>query len=399
MNYKFVRTKNLLTIKNSLYLTIFLLILLLVIGPIFLYKSYLNATAPIVGSVDFPQFYDMSNDFWNKKDIFELYRVDNSYWSPMWNHLIYIIFYPFTLFSLSVSKLLWFCLNITFLFLIIKQLKKYYFLSNNRTLILSILSITSTPFTNTLGNGQIGLFLLLCMIFYWYSKVKIKKIFLSIAYIKLSFAPFFLINSLLKKEIDLIYAILISMSAVIFYSLYINDFSFVQFINPLLVIYEVNKESITNFTGVGNIKTMFMMLALYKYYPFALIIFVIISLMSLFLIKKNNNFLFLTIITTSLLVFYHNFYDFVFLIPLAAFILKSDTPKIVVLINLPIILWFFYFVRFNQLILNNYFSAEIINIISCFLLFITFLSLNSINYIFFRNNFLNFKKIFLKKTK
>jgi hypothetical protein len=397
MNYKFVGIKNLLTIKNSLYLTIFLLILLLIIGPFFLYKSYLNATAPIVGSVDFPQFYHMSNDFWNKKDIFELYREDKSYWFPMWNHLIYIIFYPFTLFSLSVSKVLWFCFNIIFLFLIIRQLKKYYFLSYNRTLILSILSISSTPFTNTLGNGQLGLFLLLCIIFYWYSKIKIKKLFLSIAYIKLSFAPFFLINSLLKKETDLMYAILISVSAVIFYSLYINDFSFVQFINPLLVIYEVNKETITNFTGVGNIKTMFMMLGLYQYYSFALIIFVIASLMSIFLIKKNNDFLFLTIIMASLLAFYHNFYDFVFLIPLAAFILKSDTSKIIVSINLPVILWFFYLVRFNQLILNNYFSVELINLISCFLLFISFLSLNFTNYNFFRNNLLNFKKIFLKK--
>jgi hypothetical protein len=369
------RIKNLLIVRNNFYLTIFLIFLLLIIAPIFLYKSYLNATGAIRGSIDFPQFYQMTNDFWNKKDIFELYRADKSYWLPLWNHLIYIIFYPFTLFSLSVSKVLWFCSNIFFLFLIIKQLKKYYCLSVNRTLILSILSLSSTPFTNTLGNGQLGLFLLVCMIFYWYSKTKIKKLFLSIAYIKLSFAPFFLINSLLKKEIDLIYAMIISVSAVFFYCLYINDLSFTQFINPLLVIYEVNKETITNFTGVGNIKTMFMMLGLYKLYPFALILFVIISLTSIYLIKKNNDFLFLTIIISSLLVFYHNFYDFVFLIPLAAFILKSDIPKNIFIINFPIILWFFYFVRFNQLILNNYFSGEVINLISCLLLLFSFFSL------------------------
>jgi hypothetical protein len=92
-------------------------------------------------------------------------------------------------------------------------------------------------------------------------------------------------------------------------------------------------------------------------------------------IHLANDFLFLTIITASLLAFYHNFYDFVFLIPLAAFILKSDTSKIIVSINLPVILWFFYFVRFNQLILNDYFSSEIINLISCLLLLISFFSL------------------------
>jgi hypothetical protein len=367
MNYIFFIFKK---IKNSRYLTIFLLILLLIIGPIFLYKSYLNATAPIIGSVDFPQFYNLSKDFWNKKNIFELHDF-----APVWNHLLYIIFYPFTLFSLSISKVLWFYFNIIFLFLIIKQLKKYYFLSNNRTLILSILSLSSTPFTNTLGNGQLGLFLLLCMIFYWYSKTKIKKFFLSIAYIKLSFAPFFLINSLLKKEIDLIYAVAISASSVIFYCLYINDFSFIQFINPLLVIYKINSSSANPFAGIANIKTMFMSLGLYKFYTFALIFFFIISSTIIYLIKKNNNFLFLVIIISSLFAAYHNFYDFVFLIPLAAFILKSDTSKSIFLINFPIILWFFYFVRFNQIILKNYFSAEVIDVTSGLLLLLSFFSL------------------------
>ena len=55
--------------------------------------------------------------------------------------------------------------------------------------------VSSTPFTNTLGNGQIGVFLLMSLLFYWYSNSKIKGIYLSAAYIKFSFAPFFLINS------------------------------------------------------------------------------------------------------------------------------------------------------------------------------------------------------------
>ena len=48
----------------------------------------------------------------------------------------------------------------------------------NKSLILSIMIVSSTPFTNTLGNGQIGLFLLMSLVVYWYSNSKIKGIYL-----------------------------------------------------------------------------------------------------------------------------------------------------------------------------------------------------------------------------
>ena len=83
--------KKILEINNT-YLTIFLAFSLFLVSLLFLQKAFLNATAPVVGSVDFPQFYEMSKDFWNKKDIFKIFRQDDSYWFPMWNHLIYIIF-------------------------------------------------------------------------------------------------------------------------------------------------------------------------------------------------------------------------------------------------------------------------------------------------------------------
>ena len=57
-----------------------------------------------------------------------------------------------------------------------KVLKKAYDLDLNRSLILTILVVSSTPFTNTLGNGQLGSFLLMSLTIYWYSKSKFKVV-------------------------------------------------------------------------------------------------------------------------------------------------------------------------------------------------------------------------------
>jgi hypothetical protein len=366
--------KKILEINNT-YLTIFLAFSLFLVSLLFLQKAFLNATAPVVGSVDFPQFYEMSKDFWNKKDIFKIFRQDDSYWFPMWNHLIYIIFYPYTFFTLEVSKILWFCSNVIFTIIIIVILKKAYNLNINKSLILGILTVSSTPFTNTLGNGQLGLFLLVSLIFYWYSKSKIKRLFLSIAYI--------LLDSMFKKEVDLIYAMVISALAILFYGFYVSELNFVQLINPLLVIYEVNKESMNNFIGVGytfHLKTLFVKIGLYKYFVLGMILFGVINLINIFFIKKNNDVLFLIISISSLFVFYHNYYDFVFLIPLAGYLLKSNISKFIFIVNFPIVLWFFYFVRFNQLILKNYFSDDLISLFGSILLIASYLSLTIDNF-------------------
>ena len=238
--------------------------------------------------------------------------------------------------------------------------------------------VSSTPFTNTLGNGQIGLFLLMSLLFYWYSNSKIKGIFLSTAYIKFSFAPFFLMNSLFKKEIDLIFAIIVSILAVLFYGIYINDLRFIEFFNPLLSILAIIKANKETFIGDINnfhIRALFSNLGFSQYYIWGMIILGFLNLVNIFLIKKNNDLLFLMISISSLLIFYHNYYDLVFLIPLAGYLLKSNTSNFIFFINFPIIIWFFYFVRFNELILDQYLSLNLMNIIGSVLLIISYLSL------------------------
>jgi len=363
--------KKLLDKKNK-NLTVFLTILLILVTFLFIFKAYINANA-IGGSVDFPQFYYLSKDFWAGKDIFDTYPDKKG--MPMWNHIFYIIFYPFTLLPFEISKILWFFSNVIFAGVIVILLKKAYNLSLNKSLILGLLTVSSTPFTNTLGNGQLGLFILMSLIFYWHSKSKIKRFFLAIAYIKFSFAPFFLINSLFKKEIDLIYAMIISALAVIFYGFYHNELNIIQFINPLLTILSIDKKV---FIGDGHnfhIRSLFSIFGLLKYYSIAIVCFGIFNLINIFSIKKSNDLLFLIISISSLFIFYHNYYDLVFLIPLAGYLLKSNISNFIFIINFPIILFFFYFVRFNQLLLDGYIPEYFINIMGSLLLIISYISL------------------------
>jgi hypothetical protein len=363
--------KKLLDIKNR-NLTIFLSILFALVASLFIFKAYINANA-IGGSIDFPQFYYLSKDFWAGKDIFNHFPGKKG--MAMWNHIFYIIFYPFTLFTFEISKTLWFFSNVIFAGLIVILLKKAYNLNLNKSLILGLLTVSSTPFTNTLGNGQLGLFILMSITIYWYSKFKIKKFFLAIAYIKFSFAPFFLINSLFKKEIDFIYAVIISTLAVIFYGFYVNELSLIQFINPILTILSIDQNV---FIGDGHnfhIRSLFSTFGIFKYYPIAIIFFSILNLIIIFSIKKKSDLLFILISISNLLIFYHNYYDLVFLIPLAGYLLKKNISAFVFIINFPIILFFFYFVRFNQLILNSYFTETFINTAGSLLLVLSYISL------------------------
>ena len=352
------------------FLTIFLTILVFIISLIFLSKSYYNAIGDgNNGSYDFIQWYDMSKLFWDRIDLFQLYFSGKIKWQPIWNHALYIIFFPYILFPLKIAKILWFFSNLIFTYLIIKVVKKNYNLSINKTLLLSILIISSTPFTNTLGNGQLSLFLLFSIITYWFSNNKFKSCFLSIAFIKLSIGLFFIINSLLKKEIDIIYAILIFITAVLFYCFWVNNFDLNQFINPLIIA-QIHNIKVNDFHGIGNLKFLFTAFKIDKYYFIALIIFVIINTINIFLTKKSDK-LFLIILISTLFFTYHRIYDFVFLIPLAGYLLKTDTQKVDILINAPTILFYFYFVRFNQLILNNFFDENTIGLIGTFLIIIS----------------------------
>lgn len=363
--------------KKRFYLITFLLTVIIII---FVGRSFYNAVLlETYSSKDFVGIYELSKDFWYKVDIFKEYFISNKeiflekdlfFAVPTWSHLTYIIFLPYTLVPIKISKILWFCSNLIFLFFIIKLNKKYYNLSLNQSLVLTAITVSSTPLTNTLGNGQLSLFLLLVLMIYWHSK---KKIILSLSIIKISFGALFIFYSLFKKKLDFAYALVINIVAILFYSFYVNNLSFSQIINPLLVIFDFGK--IYNFAGISNLSSIFIIFNLKKFYFFTLsILFILIGI---FLLKKKNNFSFLTLIILTLILFYHNIYDFVLLIPLAAYAMNKKVNKIRKIVIYANIIFFFYFIKVNELILSNYLETNTINVIGFFLLLLCLISLIS----------------------
>ena len=341
---------------------------------IFITKAYINSTS-LTDANDFWIMYSLSKIFWNQQDVFELYLTRNtdSVIAPLWTHLTYIILGPYTLFSFKISNILWFISNLIFFVLIIKLIKNYEKLSLNQTFLLTIIALTSTPFTNALGNGQISLLLLLILIIYWNSKNT--KYILGLSLIKVSIAPIFIIFSLIKKETDFLYSVAIYAIGVLIYSFYIGNFTLYQFVNPLLII--IDMAETYNFSGISNIKYLFIMLKIDKYY------FISISLIMFFLIiyflkKEKTEEIFLIIILFTLVLFYHNLYDFVLLIPFVSYLIKNNKRinKIEKTFFYSTILFFFYFIRFNQLILNNYLNANTISSLGIFFLFVSSYLLN-----------------------
>jgi len=354
--------------KKRFYLITFLLTIIIII---FVGRSYYNAVLlETYSSKDFVGIYELSRDFWDKVDIFKRYFIsrkeiflekDMLISVPTWSHLTYIIFFPYTLFPIKIAKILWFCSNLIFLFFIIKLNKKYYHLSLNQSLVLSAITVSSTPFTNTLGNGQLSLFLLLMLMIYWHSK---NKIALSLSIIKISFGALFIFYSLFKKKLDFIFVLVINIMAIFFYSFYIGTLSLSEFINPLLVIFDFAK--IYNFAGTSNLSSILIIFNLKKNYFFMLLILFI--LIGIFLKKKKNNFSFLTLIVLTLILFYHNIYDFILLIPLAAYAMNKEVNKLTKFTIYTTIIFFFYFIRINELIFNRYLEKNMISIIGFFLL-------------------------------
>lgn len=256
---------------NRLYKSYLLIFILFLISLLFLSKAFYNAVfLEIHSSKDLLIIYNLSKLFADKIDIYNLYFENKSINAPMWGQLCYIIFAPFSLLPFEIVKILWFFLNLLFLFFIIKILKKEYNLSFNQSLFLSIIVISSTPLTNTLGNGQLGLIFLLIALIYWYSKNKFKVLILSLFSTKISFGAIFILNSIIKKEIDFFILLLVVFISTIFYCFYVNNFSYQQFINPIFAILDFSKRY--EFEGVGNLNDILNIFGVKNYY------FIILSL-------------------------------------------------------------------------------------------------------------------------
>lgn len=353
------------------YLLIFILIL---ISILFLSKAFYNAVfLEIHSSKDFLIILKLSEIFLNKIDVFKYYFEENNNYAPMWSHLCYLLFSPITKLPTQTAKIFWFFCNLVFFFLTVILIKKNYKLTFYETAFLSFISITSTPFTNTLGNGQLGLFFLFILTYYWYSNYKYKKFVLTFFSLKISFGFFFVLNSFLKKEADFFIFILFNFLAILIYSLNVNELNVKQFINPILVITHYS----ANFSmdGIAGLREIFKFFNINGYY-FILLSICVFFISIFFYRKKKNNELFLSIIVLTLFLFYHRIYDFVLLIPMIAYTIKEKNNFLAKYSIFITIFYFFYFIKINDLILNNFVNQEIISFMGSILLMLTLILIN-----------------------
>jgi len=364
------------------------ILILCITAIIFIGRSLYNAN--LHNSVDFRYLYDLSKLLYEKNDIFKMYLIQqkaNPIWGvwnqtfildyeippPQWGHILYFFLFPYTLLPFKISSIVWFITNLILLYFIVKIIKKNYKLSFNQLLIFSIIIISSTPITNTFGNGQFGLLLLLLLLIYWHSN---KKFVLGFMSIKITCSAFFVLYSFLKKEVNFIYFVIIYLIGIISYCYYLNNFSFYNFTNQIQVLLKVNNLANENiaYNGVANLRVILKIFDIQQYYNFISLACIIVT--SYFLLKKKfNNYNsenFLILNNLNLLIFYHAIYDFIFLIPLLAYTIKEKLDfkqKFFFYLN---ILYFFYFIKMNLTIFNSFFNENVTNFFGfCLLVYTT----------------------------
>ena len=348
---------------------------LLLISLFFIHKAISNA---LLYSGDLWILTRFSKLLFEGKNIFDAHNLQNNdIGYSIYLHPLYIIFYPLSLLNEYAQKILLLAISLASSFLIIFYLKKIFYLNYNKTALLSVIFFSSTPFTNTLGNGQIGLIVLLSFLIFWFKLVKFSNLFLLSLGFKISFSAFFIAFLFFKRfKIFLIFSFLYFLSTLFcIYLLNIFDFKEVFEIIISPITSTISMEKVVIFEGHFNLKYLFKILNLNNYYFIITVILFIIGLVGSNYIK-DYEILFLYFCNLSLMIFFHWIYDFIFLVPLLAYLLGSKVKSnFFYYLNLFTILFIFYFLRINQLLLNNFFDEKLINIFGLLLLFFSTLSL------------------------
>jgi hypothetical protein len=145
----------------------------------------------------------------------------------------------------------------------------------------------------------------------------------------------------------------------------------------LLYVNNLANENIA-YNGVANLRVVLKAIDIQQYYNF--ILFASVFVTSFFLLKKKhfNNYNqenFLILNNLNLIFFYHAIYDFIFLIPLLAYTIKEKLDFKHKFFFYLTIIYFFYFIKINKTIFNNFINENTTNFLGFSLLFYTIIIL------------------------
>jgi hypothetical protein len=293
---------------------------------------------------------------------------------PVYSHLTYILFIPFAFFDWFTAKLLWCLVNIS------ASIFCIFFLSNRSDIdiygkfILLFLFLSSTPFRNTLGNGQHSILVLLFFSLLLTEKKK-NFFFIGISYFKYSFMPLMAVFLFFKYGIrKVIISFFSHILGWIFFSFYLKENIIYTLIQPLIVAH--NNGFAFNL-ATGDIFTVINFLSsskIFSYFVVLCIIFILSNVIS----KKKNLFQILSLLSVgSLLVLPHLIYDYVLLLPALIFFWKNN-KNLVSNIGMLIILYFWLGLRLLAIFFDT--NLAVFTILNLFLLIVLFCSIYNQSY-------------------
>ncbi len=306
--------------------------------------------------------------------------------APNYLQLLYIILKPFTIMNWEQAKLIWALSNMIMGFGSLFLLYKYYNCTSiKKILFISTIFLTSTPFRNSIGNGQHSLLILFLTLFFWRLVTEKKNSFnllgataFTISLVKYSFAlPFTVALLFEKKFFYIIFSIIIHLVAILFFAFHVNSNPITLSIEPYLVAKKAVSLNMTDF--YSQIKF---------YFPSTSVLMVTgsVILLTLFTVntiyKINENRItppidcqttlrkLALISLISLTLFPHLQYDFVFLLPSLAYAVTANIKLLTKIAISICIFWFFYGLKIINFFYQNF---EYLRFINPCLLILTFI--------------------------
>lgn len=333
--------------KFDKLLRILLAIILIIFLTFALTKGFLKIIEGTKGK-DFP--YSPIKLFWeginvyeyviNKKDLLVENKKIILSQNGEYGQIIYLIFYPFTLISFENAKKIWVLMNCFFAFILPILFGRYLKFNNKEILISILLFISSYPFSSTINNGQISLFILLLFSLPFIFESNWASFLGGIAYAKynLGIGLFFYLLNNLKK---LLFSFIPSLIGWLFYCYYTNTNLIKNIFQPLQ----------TALATTARPETIFQFISYYdfiKNLDYANFIILGLEIVTCFIliftinIKIKDKFYKLALIAlTSITFFTHWGHDYVFLLPLALISWKNIN-NLLGKINLIFIIYFIY---------------------------------------------------------
>ena len=237
--------------------------------------------------------------------------------APNYAHATYVILSPLTLFEWENAKLLWAFFNIVISIWIVLKLAKEAQLSVLDTVVVLLFFLCSTPFRNSVGNGQQSLLILFAAAFVL-QRSNYAYAIAGISYLKYSFSPPLAGYIVLRHGWKaLAWSLTVPLVGfVVFWSLQADKSLFTLLLQPLAV------NALSVGVGLSDYMTIISLLFDEKsgwiwnifYYLFTVLFSVLITIWSVR--GRENALLGFAMVSVICLLFYkHLIYDYVFLLP------------------------------------------------------------------------------------